>query len=276
MKKTNIKISKVFALAIILSVFFVSNKTVNANLDKNFRENFAEFTQKQCFNSIRYTVDDIVGFAKNEDNQWECHKGKCQEYQNAINCLFDDALEQGINKVNKEIYNYTGDKFAELKNTKIVDKQSCREITLAKIQSDQESLKFQSDCSGDFLSQEYSACRVTETILNELCGYQNFLAAKASDRISFSHEQGGDIGSQISRDSEFRALQSQYLKESSKSQKSFLEGVKLYKNFIHNYRVHAWLIAIKGKLKEITGQWQKIHNAIETFPSKFIDASSVN
>lgn len=285
--KTNIKSLRklllIFGLAIF--VFFPLN-SARADLDKNFRENFAEITHQQCFNSIDYSVDDISGFelieigsGENKNSEWQCKDGKCEEYQSMVNCLFDDAFGQAVNKTNNTITNSLSQNFAELHNTQIYNLQECVQgvqNNLWSIQERQESLGFTSDCSGEALGKFYSACRVTETVLNELCGYQNFLTAKSRDFKSFRKEKSNYRIEKNNQKTAFNEKSAKYLVEIEKSQKAFLSTVTLYKNFIHNYRIHAWIVAIKTKLKSVTGTWQKIHQAIETFPTKFIDASSVN
>jgi hypothetical protein len=281
-KNINIKISRDFVLITgLIALIFIPYNEVNAQLNDEVRKNFSKRTAELCFNSINYSVDDIDGFelvetGKGDDleQKWECSSGKCQEYKTTINCLFDDAFEQTVNKTNAEIKEYTNDKYKNLKDTKLSKGKDCSILTLTNIQEQQEALKFKTSCEGKELSKPYSACRVTETILNELCGYNNFLEAKAQDYLSFSNENEKITRSSTKSMSEFKAKKKLYRREIEKTQKSFLSTVYLYKNFIHNYQKHAWLVAIKTKLETPRRFWQKIRRAIETFPAKFKDASS--
>ena len=256
-----------------MCALFFPWQSTSAQLDKNFRENFTQISQQQCSNSISYKVDDEVGFEKNEENVWECSGGKCKEYQTVVNCLFNDAFESAVNKTNDEIKDYTGVNFSELHDAQINTEKECEPFILQSIQQKQESLKFTSDCDGEDLGKFYSTCRVTETILNELCGYQNFLTAKSSDQKSFGIEEKKYDSPRQNTD--FTEKSDQYLLEMGKAQQSFIETSTLYKNFIHNYRIHSWLVVIKSKLNSIKEDWGKIHMALETFPSKFNGASSI-
>lgn len=280
--KINTKISRNFALVVALGFIFVFGGRVNADLDKNFRENFTKITQEQCFNSVPYSVDDLSGFSlvhiiEGEEDiyEWNCHHGRCQEYHKLVSCVFGDAFQQAINKVNEEIQLYTGENFEKIlpDTDKIWDKESCQEITLSGIQNDQEILGFKTSCSENNLTDSYSACRVTETVLNEFCGYQNFLTAKAKDWKSFKNERELHI-----RNNELSLFNSQannYLKEISKTKQAFLDTSFLYKDFIHNYRIDAWLWVINSKLEETASDFTRIMNVIKTFSTKFIDANSV-
>jgi len=276
-KKINIKISRKLFLSVLVVLLICPFIDVKANLSKKFRENFAQIVRDQYHNAINYSLDDETGWEISEKDGkklWSCVGGKCKEYQHQISCLFDDAFETAVNQINLEVQDFTKENFAELQKVKIKE-ANCGKITLQNIQDTQEVNGFKTTCSGKFSSRPYSACRVTETILNELGAYQNYLLAKSEDVISFSREnfEHDDYKNEV-----FQVLaktKAQYLSEIKKSQKAAVTSLMLYKDFVHNYRVHAWLIAIKNKLKGVSGDWLKIQKALETFPAKFIDASSV-
>jgi hypothetical protein len=273
----NIKISRDFKLLFLIIICLPLNIT-RADLDKNFRENFSTITEKQCFNSIKYSVDDIVGFENTAEElyKWECVSGKCEEYKTLITCLFDDAFEQVVNVSNKKAKDYLNFKFSELRDTDINNKDKCVPLALKNIQEKQSNLGFKTDCLDGFSTQSYSACRVTETVLNEMCGYHNFLTAKINDYKSFHNEELGYTHVIVDKkEGSFEDKVAEYKKEIDKSKRAFLDTSALYNNFVHKYRVHTWITAIRLRLKYFKDKWLDVSNAIETFPGKFIDASSL-
>ena len=234
MKKINIKISRDFLLVLGLGIFLLSGNLVHADLDKKFRENFSEIVKNQYHSSIDYTVDDQTGFEIVEENGekvWRCTGQKCADYHKKINCLFDDAFDKAVNITNLEIKDFTKQNFAELRKVQIKD-SSCERISLENIQDEQELNGFKSSCAGKFKSKPYSACRVSETILNELGAYQNFLLAKIEDAISFSRENFEHDEYKNEVLSSLSDTKEQYRQEIEKSQQATVDSLILYKDFI--------------------------------------------
>lgn len=274
MKNINIKIPRIIILALLFGAFLIPVKTTNADLNKYFRKNFTKITQEQCFNSISYSVDDLTGFEKNDKNKWECQGGKCEEYQTLVNCIFDNAFSESVNTVNAGIKKTVGKKINELNDSKTNTAKGCLPQSLQLTIDGQN--KFITKCDTKSELGIFTACRVTETVLNELCGYQNFLTAKSLDFESFRNEKSNYRVGKTTQDAVFDEKSAKYVFEIEKSKKAFIETATLYKNFIHNYRIHAWLVAVKTELNSVKEIWVKIHKALETFPGKFIDASSQN
>ncbi len=280
MKNIKIKISRDFRLIIGLVLVLLPLNSANANLNEKFRENFGKIVREKYYNTINYSVDDSTGWElKEQDGKsvWTCTGGKCAEFQKKINCLFDDAFENAVNQTNQEVLDYVkGVEISELKQKAQIKDPDCEKITLQNIQDEQGINDFKSSCKGQFISSTYSTCRVAETILNELGAYQNYLLAKSEDNISFSREFFEDNEykrNKLINDS--TEAKKQYLKDIEQSQQAVLDTLTLYKDFIHRYRIHAWLLAIKHKLKKIHTEWFKVQKATETYPIKFPKANSI-
>lgn len=156
--KTYIKKSRHFLLIAGLVVFLCTPfDAVHADLDKNFRENFSIITQKQCFNSIEYSIDNSAGFeaqnTEDKDNIWKCTGGKCDEYMTTVNCLFDNAFEETVNQTNRAVSDYANQEIKGLRTTDFGSTQACDRAKLNNIQEQQESLGFVSGCDENALNK---------------------------------------------------------------------------------------------------------------------------
>ncbi len=276
MKNINKKIPRNFWLIPLFSIVILLTTSVYANLDKNFRENFTEIIKEQTHSSIQYSLDDISGFKlekRNNDYDWKCTAGKCLEYQKKIDCLFDDAFENAVNQTNYYVNDFVKQNIAGLEKVQL--RENCDEITLKNIQKIQEENGFSSKCQGKFTSRFYSSCRVSETILNELQAYENFLLAKSNDMKSFSRENFEYDDGKNNVIQNFKKIRNKFLQEMEKSKKAVTNTLILYKDFVHYYRIHAWLMAIKEKTRNLQRRWLEDQQALETFPAKFLKASSI-
>ena len=174
---------------------------------------------------------------------------------------------------------------------------------LEKTQRAQEELGFESICPGvdtedrqfaaDSLPKDmYSACRITETMMNEWCGYRLYLWGKLRDKsmlVSFETDtspyeiatydetttpQPPEVPTpQNTQDvKRFRTLQIEH--EYEKAQETLYQMLEFYRTYEQQHRKHVWYQHIKKSLLSVSSKLHSFRKAYYKFPEKFINASA--
>ena len=270
----NLKLKK-FALSkysfhwflIPCSLFLIPNITTATTfeLEPQFRENFSNIVKELCYSAIEYKVDD--SFIE-----------KQAEYQQTINCLFNDGYYQVNKNVNKKVKKQVSAaaRSHRFELPEMTSAEQCDQKTLADIQGIQTQTRgFVSRCEDvtDNVRDSYSSCRMTETVLLERCGYEKFLLAKQHDFNSFKreHPQYKNISNKITRLA-FDQAKSRYQRERNTSQQALREMLELYRQYEQTYRNYSWLRLIESELLETTQLFTALYRKIFTFPDKFVRA----
>jgi len=298
--KKNIKKSRIYLTAIALLLVFLIPSLAKADLNKYFRKNFNEINQASSFNTITYNVDDLSGFelvevGEGEDKSWEWRcieykegeepiigingkelkEGKCLEYRKRMNCLVNNTMDQAIREINEEVRRYVDEDLTEqLESFRLPKRKECVSFVLGDAEALQYGLGFKSTCDTEGTEYNYSSCKLAEVMLNELRGYKAFLLAKQNDYQSFSHEKLEYDGAKTIDANSFDSKVAKYKKEQKKAEKTLLDTILMYKNFVHNYKIHAWMVALNHKLSSVSNTLYFIKNGVETFPAKFVDATT--
>jgi len=248
-----------------------------------------------CYSTIEYGLDRSFE---------ETH----QEYHQKMTHLFGDSFETTRFETEKLIGQDSGPDGTPKGFIPGDTKYEWKGKALLSTQRDQERLGFVSVCSEQddqpkqFLSDSiptdpYSACRVTETVLNEWCGYRLYLWGKLRDKTLIkdyeasvvtegespfeleSHEaQTAPIIQSVKTPqyaqsvSQFRTLQIEH--EYTKAHQALLQMLEVYRLYEHQHRKHVWNQHIKKSLLSISSKMYSFRKAYYKFPEKFINASA--
>lgn len=269
-----------------LTVALLLPSVANADLDPVFRENFQPWVEELCHAGIEYELDDRVWDWLDPETGEVVEEGKSTEYHRLMNCLFNDAMAVSTAEIKELVEkNHKNDlpqlqvfELSPEQKEKCVDPELGTKLELEFIIEMQRHDTFDpendSRCKGnDVVKQSYSACRVQEVALRELCGYQQFLLAKSRDFKSFPKEDR--LGLSVVQDAVYwqtdRAVA--IMDEAERSEETVQAMFILYKNFVQKYRQHAWLVAVQQQVWSARAKLHRLKNAIETFADKFCNAA---
>ncbi len=258
---------------------------VFAKLDSTFRKQFPEFVENLCASSVKYDLGKIKSQKYFDEYENEILKHKL-DYDIAIDCLFNQAMVGRITTTNRAIEKFFGRKIThpDFSFKKFSKKEkTCKDGFFEKTLQKQTALKANSDywessetrCDPDYFPKEdeykYSACRVSEMLLAELCGYQNYLEAKMlDDHVGIVKE--GTFSALEKRSSDLNIFLES---EQERSRKAMINAILFYAEFEHNYQRHAWFVAINEGLEGVAKGLSFLRDKIySTFPTKFIDAAT--
>ncbi len=253
----------------VISIFllgtFIFQVPAAFSLDSGLRDNFAEMTQKQlCHSSLSYSLDEPLVQAQ-------------EKYQKKINCLFNDAMAQSINHMNadftriwKEIPSTANFEDIE-RNDECTPSENMQETIKSQINNGYESMCPTEDYNPT-IDKFYSACHVTETVMNEFCAYQEYIEWKILDE---SHaEKQFEEKTNVGFFEADRGNKGKHRAELEKSKKALFETLYRYQKWEQNYRFHMWLTTIWEALKKTHAMSTILRKAIYKFPDKFNYAAS--
>jgi hypothetical protein len=294
--------SVIFLLGVLSGV-----SLVHADLDKKFRKEFPKIVENLCQSLMDYELTDQV-LVPDKEQSWYWI-GKSLEFHDRVNCFLNRSVSKMVEHYKAEEAELHPDGYGkELVNLKTVkpDEKSCHEMFL---QAGQDQKKFHTECP-DGYDLPFSSCRVTETLLNEWCGYNLFLLGKQQDDKSFLdniwYKNGSKDHEKLKSSPNKKSLkewnatyaaleaifnppvtdkknaQTQmtaqaktlYQMEMDRTEKSILAIVEWYRRFEMNYRVHVWMEAELKKIQDIQILMQTLRGSYATYPVKFINASS--
>ena len=261
---------QIFALITSLG-FILPNSPVTfaaaTDLDPLLRENFSDMIDQLCHSSLTYNMGQP--FLENKER-----------YQKTMNCLFNDAMQRSVNEMNadfrpilKSIIRYASNR--QLEDVSF-DASFC--VGLENIQTKQRSKQYETTCDAPdnpTVMKPYAACRVSETALNELCAYEEYLEWKMLDYQSFRNEFDEEMGSNQFKSMEmWEREKNQHKKELILVKKTLDEMLYRYQKWEQNYRMHMWFVAIIEGLKQTRDLLTELRKAIDVFPTKFNNATS--
>ena len=239
-----------------------------------------------CYSTIDYTLKRPFEIA---------HK----DYHSLMIQLWGDAIETSRVETEKMISQDTEYKSFIPQDTKWEFKGKY----LEKTQRAQEALGFESICpelqeddrhfASDSLPKDMSSpCRVTETVLNEWCGYRLYLWGKLRDKsilVPFVTEESlygiGTPDESLTPElpevetpdytqdvKQFRTLQIEH--EYKKAQEALYQMIEFYRIYEQQHRKHVWYQHIKKSLISISSKLHSFRKAYYKFPEKFVNASA--
>lgn len=288
------KIQKFFAG--FLAVALLLPSVVSADLDPVFRENFSPWVEELCHAGIEYELDDRVWDLREKEGIDEetkeiiwgdvIEEGKSTEYHRLMNCLFNDAMAVSTEEIKELVEKNHKSELPQLQlfemspeqEEKCVDPEEGTKLELEFIIELQRHDTFDpendSRCKGnEVVETSFSACRVQEVALRELCAYQQFLLAKSRDFESFPEEDR--LGLKVLQDAQYwqtdRAVA--IIDEAERAEETTQAMFFLYKNFVQKYRQHAWLVAVQQQVWSARAKLHRLKDAIETFADKFCNAA---
>ncbi len=262
-KKNIFKFSKRRSIAILLlGIFFFQIPVAQALIPRNhLRENFPQMVANElCYSALPYSLD--MQYA-------EAH----ERFQKETNCLFNDAMAQSVNLINADFKQ----KWAEIpSNLNFEDIEPPEECSLAQTIATQVENGYQSICPtaeyNPTIDKFYSTCMVTETIMNEFCGYQEYLEWKNYD--DFKSEGIFESKDYYTFNERRQNLELDHKAEIKRTYEALDEALYRYQKWEQNYRLHMWLITIWEALKKTQAMTTILRKAIYHFPDKFNFASS--
>ena len=258
----------------ILGLTFLLINIGDAKLDEQFRANFPNIVQDLCFSKITYSVDDSVGLQFDEERyEFVCEDGKCREFHDTMQCLFQEAFSSAVSEIKKTVgESVTEDSIEQAFSQHNIAPpgQNCRGKSLGDIQNRQTQQGFESNCIGSpHLERSYSPCRVAETTLLEWCGYQKFLAVKTTDFQSYKAETNPS-----SRIVDVPNIVKQaYQNESTKTISTLNQMLENYRQFEQKYRLYAWLEGLYREFFPLHAKVMKFWENMALFPDKFVNPS---
>ena len=260
----------IFVLGVVLLAGIVP---AHAELPSKMRDNFSDIVKEYCHSSIQYSLEDSLGTWDGE--KWS-EEGKAQEFHTTVGCIFDSALQELTEQSKFEVqssksFGSGGGK--QLLAETFVPTGDCQPKFLSVTQGTQEANFFESLCKSDTpeISQEYSSCRVTETILNEWCGYDLFLFAKEKDEESFYKQN--HFSSREEMTSQFRSEQSHLREERVRAEQAVMDTLQWYQETESAVRQSMWILVLQEQLRPIQEDWAKLRSALGTFVDKFLNAA---
>lgn len=249
------------ALGIAGSIFFP--KPLHA-LNQETKNNFPEFIKNHCTPSLEYTLSLPIKEAQ-------------ARYHKHINCIFNQGMQQMVATNHQEFRPH----FAEAQSDQTLeDINFAGECSLEEVFATQKENGFQTQCEfaeGDSLIENpHSACRITEIVTNEFCAYQEYWAIKMEDdsgRQNRMKEESKDTNAS----SALQGLEGQdrhYQTEMIKSEEILWNMIRRYKEFETAHRLHLWYTLQRDHLQQTQKFLYQIRTAIQSWPSKFINAAS--
>lgn len=251
-------------------VFFPGFIYAQIDIDSKLRDQFKDIITKQdlCHASQGYALDTIFEEARDT-------------YQELMNCLFNDAMQQSVNRMHGDFRKTLSD-IVQRNNRSLEDltfkADSC---SLQGIQSKQAAHGYSTLCETEgenpTVDEFYSACHVAETAMNEFCAYQEYLEWKKLDYESFSKEySSSDFNYDYNERDTGKLVEkiNEYDNELRKSKKTLYEMIFRYQKWEQNYRIHMWFISILDSLKETKRMLNELKIAVYQFPDKFNNAAS--
>ena len=239
-----------------------------------------------CYSTIDYTLERSF-----EEVHWD--------YHTLMINVFGDAFEISRFETEKMIGQDSEYGSFIPKDTKWTFKGKF----LEKTQRAQKELGFESICpelqeddrhfASDSLPKDmYSSCRVTETVLNEWCGYRLYLWGKLRDKSLLVPFEKSKLSYEIGTPDEnlppqlpevptpkyannvkqFRTLQIEH--EYEKTQETLYQMIEFYRIYEQQHRKHIWYQHIKKSLLSISSKLHAFRKAYYKFPEKFINASA--
>lgn len=252
----------------LISFFVLHKPTIQAfQLDENFRNNLPTITQELCHASIDYDINDSVETKKNE-------------YDKQVNCLVNEAFAQTTNYWNQQATDRSAEQAKRkikrnLKNFSRTDTAACQEATLGQTQVSQVSRGFKSACQAQsgISSEIFSACRLSETLLVELCGYRFFLEAKANDYESFKQETNSNSRNNQNEQGAFNQASAEYRDEIYAAETALKETLEFFRQYEKTYHQYTWWETIQAETQTMLRKTQKMLKPLLTF-TRFVNATA--
>lgn len=209
-----------------------------------------------------------------------------KRYQGLMNCLFNDAMQQSVNKMHEDFRPILASIVPKPSPRVLEDISFATEAPegavckLEEVQALQSAHGYETLCDTESdnptVDKMYSSCRVAETAMNEYCAYQEYLEWKKGDHKSFTKEfppkEIGFSGSaQKGKYNERKAL---YQKEIEESKETMDEMLYYYEKWEQNYRMHLWFLVIQDALVQSREMLKELRHAVYLFPNKFNYAAS--
>ncbi|MDH3324519.1 MAG: hypothetical protein OEL89_02690 [Candidatus Peregrinibacteria bacterium] len=268
-------------LPIFLVCFFP--RLVFADLDTEFRKNFADIVENFCHSGIDYDLDRDFTEVR-------------AEFHATINYVFNDAISKSTNASNDQAKDAFSDKTLPSPLQKITFDSSCVADedghtppdchTLDQLISKQKSNGLESNCKDTgykSVESSYSACKVAETVWTEFCGYEKFIWAKKRDdttdfkeieKLIQSEELNGVYIDFL--DTKKEKLDVAYDFEMKKSREAVLQMIQLYQKFEQNYRIHSLLVVVYEEFLKTKEKLKELLDGVQKWPKKFRNSSAKN
>ncbi len=257
-------------------IFSIFIPITRAELSDDFRDNFTDIVKELCHNSnpemyaLERSVEEVSA-----------------EYQILQNGLFNDVFSRSMQRTNKQKDRQFAQDLPELEFW-LKDAEFTSDVPVSSIQSAQVKNGFETQCDDKLMDSQsmfldgITACRVTETVLNEFCAYEKFLWAKTRDdktllqTVREQNEQ--NEGKELRPEDQSKTdeiLKNEFQYELDKTRRAVWDTLYLYQKFEQNYRVHAQIVVLQNQLNKAK-EWlgKKYLPAFSLFPEKFIDAAS--
>jgi len=269
-----------FLFSIFQNVFAqVHLPKVNIDGTKIERADFPLIIRSICRSAIKYSLDKpgMADFDKAKNN-----------FYGALNCLLREAKYYAKKRYDSEtagLINPLG--FAYMTSGGSWDSSSC----FAKLDN-LRVLKDYSTTTGtvpvnfvDFKDNmntlcidgrdfNYKSCIVMEVFYKELCGYQEFLYWRMVN-TSVNATDFGDKPLTLDKLGTVLDAKDKYIEDELEKSKKFVDKLVVeYTNYETSYKTHSRLVAIEYGLKMARAFSEQIRRAINTWPAKFINASS--
>jgi hypothetical protein len=261
-------------IVFVLGLFLLAGiAPAYAELPSKMRDNFSDIVKEYCHSTVLYDIEDVLGTWDGE--KWS-EEGKAYEFHKTVGCLFDSALQELTEQSKFEVQgakSFSGGGKQLLVET-FIPKGDCLPQFLSVTQGTQEANEFVSQCEKSEtpeISQEYSSCRVSETVLQEWCGYDLFLYAKMQDEESFYKQKY--FLSREEMAARFAEEKDRLDEERIYAEKTVMDTLQWYQEAESATRQTFWVVALTEELDFIQRDWGKLRSALGTFVDKFLNAA---
>ena len=252
-------------LSAVLCLSFALFADVSAKVGEKIRTDFPQIVQELCQSSLTYSLD------KNLEEE-------SKKYHDRMNCLFNHAMSDAVNDMNRE-FSKKWNKIPQSASFENISFSGEGCSSLKQVQRIQITKGYQTLCDTEgenptVDTKNYSACKVTETAMNEFCAYQEYLEWKYFD--DYRSEGIFDSTLLFGFNERFEEEKFRHESELAKAKRALEEMLYRYEKFEQQNRIHMWLVTVRAALEKTRDLLTEIRKAVYKFPDKFNYAASKN
>lgn len=278
--------------------------TVSAQLDNIDREEYQSLVDRLCHAHTSYPLELSLEEASTL-------------YHQSMDCLFSQASVQAVNARNNaartklksfflegERYNFTSDQTFEDIVWETANRENCSSleaIIKAQLNNPSPENGYKSRCVADntigledlytqvgtqdqeirnYRSQiemPFSACKVTETALNEYCAYSQYMTWKARDETTVQALADRSIRSNLDfTNNQLSQFQAALQQERAAVKQTLDLALETYQRFEASYAEHLWWQLLRVGLEKINHRSQLVREALSVWSYKFHDSNTTN
>ena len=275
---------------ILAFIQFSSIPLGEARLDDSVRDSFPLIVDQLCHASVKYKLDDrleTVEVTDVETGETETVLGAKDRYNKAMSCIFEQGVVKTYNSLNQDFEIKFLESLSQKQNfgkPLEVKTEGCEAMGsyFRKQTMTPTSNAYISECVVDerdsVVEKDYSICRITETVFNEFCAYQEFLEWKKDDDTILTEFNTDTVAEKYKLNDQPGKHKNKVVKiletERVLAKKVLEESLLRYQEFEQSYRMHLWNKLFFEGVEVLRLKLAKIRKAIYKFPAKFHNAAA--